>query len=346
VTGLHPAVAVAIAVGLVALSAFFVAVEFALVAARRYRLEEAAEKSVAARAALRSARDISLLLAGSQLGITLCTLGLGAVAKPAVHDLLLPVFTAWGLPAVTADVVAFVVALVVVTFVHLVIGEMAPKSWAIAHPERSAILLALPMRAFMAVTRPLLVALNALANACLRRVGVEPVDELAASHNPDDLRELVNHSAETGTLDRERHDRLVTALDLDTATLGSLVRPHPVSAVGADAGADEIREISRRTGHLRLVVRDGEQLVGVVHVRDTLAAQAQTRARSLMRPVLTLSADEPAYAALRTMRERRTHLTLVRDGSEVVGLLTMQDLRDRLLPEPAPGAAAGARASV
>ena len=180
-TGLSPAVAVAVAVGLVALSAFFVAVEFALVAARRYRLEEAAETSAAARAALRSARELSLLLAGSQLGITLCTLGLGAVAKPAVHDLFLPVFTAWGLPAVTADVVAFVVALVVVTFVHLVIGEMAPKSWAIAHPERSAILLALPMRAFMAVTRPLLVALNALANVCLRRVGVEPVCAPASS---------------------------------------------------------------------------------------------------------------------------------------------------------------------
>jgi CBS domain containing-hemolysin-like protein len=340
-TGLHPAVAVAIAVGLVALSAFFVAVEFALVAARRYRLEEAAETSVAARAALRSARDISLLLAGSQLGITLCTLGLGAVAKPAVHDLLLPVFAGWGLPEATADVVAFVVALVVVTFVHLVIGEMAPKSWAIAHPERSAILLALPMRAFMALTRPLLVALNALANACLRRVGVEPVDELAAGHNPDDLRELVAHSAETGTLDRERHDRLVTALELDTATLGSLVRPHPVSTVTADAGADEIREITRHTGHLRLVVRDDEQLVGVVHVRDALAAPADTRARSLMRPVLTLPADEPAYAALRTMRERRSHLALVRDGSELVGLLTMQDLLDRLLPEPA-GAAASA----
>jgi CBS domain containing-hemolysin-like protein len=334
-TGLHPVVAIAVAIGLVALSAFFVAVEFALVAARRYRLEEAAETSVAARAALRSARDLSLLLAGSQLGITLCTLGLGAVAKPAVHDLLLPLFAGWGLPEVTADVVAFIVALVVVTFVHLVIGEMAPKSWAIAHPERSAILLALPMRAFMAVTRPLLVALNALANACLRRVGVEPVDELAASHNPDDLRELVEHSAQTGTLDRERHDRLVTALELDTATLGSLVRPHPVSTVAADAGAEEIRAITRRTGHLRLVVRDGEQLVGVVHVRDALAAPAETQARALMRPVLTLPADEPAYAALRTMRERRSHLALVREGGVLVGLLTMQDLLDRLLPEKA-----------
>ena len=125
-----------------------------------------------------------------------------------------------------------------------------------------------------------------------------------------------------------------------------LVRPHTaVSTVAADAGADEIREITRRTGHLRLVVRDGEQLVGVVHVRDALAAPAQAQARSLMRPVLTLPADEPAYAALRTMRERRSHLTLVRDDSELVGLLTLQDLLDRLLPEsgaPASGASASA----
>jgi CBS domain containing-hemolysin-like protein len=328
-TGL-PALAVAIA--LVGSSAFFVAVEFALVAARTHRLEEAARTSAAARAALRSARELSLLLAGSQLGITLCTLGLGAVAKPAVHDLLLPVLTGWGLPEVTADVLAFVLALVAVTFVHLVVGEMAPKSWAIAHPERSAVLLALPMRAFMALTRPLLVALNALANACLRRVGVEPVDELSTSRNPGGLRELVDHSAEAGALDSRRHDRLVTVLDLDTATLGSLVRPAAVSTVDAAADPAQIRDVTRHSGHLRLVVRDGEQLVGVVHVRDALAAPPDARARDLMRPVLTLPADEPAYAALRTMRERRSHLALVREGDRLVGLLTLQDLLDRLLP--------------
>src|SRR5687767_9178141 len=154
--------AIAVSIGLVALSAFFVAVEFALVAARRYRLEEAAATSVSARAALRSAQDLSLLLAGSQLGITLCTLGLGSVGKPAVEELLAPLFG--GLNETLAGVVSFVLSLVVVTFVHLVVGEMAPKSWAIAHPERSATLLALPMRGFMVVTRPLLVALNGIAN--------------------------------------------------------------------------------------------------------------------------------------------------------------------------------------
>ena len=110
-------------------------------------------------------------------------------------------------------------ALIVVTFLHLVVGEMAPKSWAIAHPERSAILLALPMRGVHGLTRPLLVALNGMANWCLRRVGVQPVDEVGAGRNPDDLRELVDHSAKAGALDPERRDQLVTALELDTAPL-------------------------------------------------------------------------------------------------------------------------------
>ncbi|HZG91820.1 MAG TPA: hemolysin family protein [Pseudonocardia sp.] len=333
-TGMSPLVALLIGVGLIALSAFFVAVEFALVAARRYRLEEAAESSASARAALRSARDLSLLLAGSQLGITLCTLGLGAVAKPAVHDVLVPVFASWGLPAATSDVIAFVLALVVVTFLHLVVGEMAPKSWAIAHPERSAILLALPMRAFMAVTRPLLVGLNGIANRCLHRVGVQPVDEVAAGRNPATLRELVDHSAAAGALDHERRDQLMAAMELDTAALRTLVRPHAeVSGVRVDDTVQRVREVARQSGHLRLVVWDGEDAVGVVHVRDTLDVEdPATALTALMRPVLTLSAAEPVHAALTTMRRRRNQFALVRDDAGLVGLVTMQDLLDRLLP--------------
>ncbi len=334
-TGMPPLVALAIAVGLIALSAFFVAVEFSLVAARRYRLEESAENSRAARAALRSSRDLSLLLAGSQLGITLCTLGLGAVAKPAVHDLLMPVLETWGLPAVTADVAAFVLALVVVTFLHLVVGEMAPKSWAIAHPERSAILLALPMRAFLRITRPLLIALNGLANWCLHRVGVEPVDEVAAGRNPETLRELVDHSAEAGTLDQERRDQLLAAMELDTAALRTLVRPHAdISGVTAADRVDRIQDVARRSGHLRLVVWNDTDPVGVVHVRDTLDADPTTTAADIMRPVLTLSANDPVYDALTTMRRRHSQFALVRDHDELLGLVTMQDLLDRLLPAP------------
>lgn len=320
---------------LVALSAFFVAIEFALVAARRYRLEEAAATSASARAALRSARELSMLLAGSQLGITLCTVGLGAVGKPAVEELLHPLFGGLGAP--WATVVSFVLSLVVVTFVHLVVGEMAPKSWAIAHPERSATVLALPMRAFMAVTRPVLVGLNGMANWCLRRVGVEPVDELAAGHNPDDLRQLVEHSATAGALDPDRRNHIVTALELDRTPLREVARPRSeVAGVPATADAAAIRTASRESGHLRLVVSDADgRAVGVVHVRDALAVPAATTARQLMRPIRTLPADLPIHDALSAMQAERNQIALVEAGGEVVGLVTLHDLLDRLLPAAA-----------
>src|SRR5215204_7728957 len=160
-----PWMVVAATVVIVALSGFFVAVEFAALAAKRHRLEAAAPGSRSARAALRNSSELTLLLAGSQLGITAATLALGAISKPAVHHWLTPLFESWGLPMVAADAVGFIMALLVVTFIHLVVGEMAPKSWAIAPPERSATLLASPMRAFMAVFRPLLRLLNLAANA-------------------------------------------------------------------------------------------------------------------------------------------------------------------------------------
>ncbi|MDA8368639.1 MAG: hemolysin family protein [Nocardiopsaceae bacterium] len=330
-SGLSPGVALLISASIIVLSAFFVAIEFALVAARRYRLEEAAETSASARAALKSARDLSLLLAGSQLGITLCTLALGAITKPAVHHLMEPLFQGW-LPSAASTVVSFVVSLVVVTFLHLVVGEMAPKSWAISHPEKSATLLAIPMRAFMWVTRPVLVLLNGMANWCLHRVGVAAVDEVAAGHGPDDLRELVDHSAKAGALDADRRDQLATALEVNSRPLREIVTPRTdLAGVSPAASLEEVKQASRDSGHLRLVVSDGEQPVGVLHVRDALTSAPDTTAADLMRPVLTLEAATPIYAALSIMRESRSHLALVEDGNGLLGLVTLQDMLDRLL---------------
>ncbi|MGH3520784.1 MAG: hemolysin family protein, partial [Haloechinothrix sp.] len=329
---LSPFAAMAISAAIIALSAFFVAIEFALVAARRYRLEEAAETSASARAALKSARELSLLLAGSQLGITLCTLALGAIAKPAVHHMLTPVMEGWGVPETSADVVAFVLSLAVVTFLHLVVGEMAPKSWAIAHPEKSATLLAIPMRMFMWFTRPALVALNGMANWCLHRVGVQPVDEVSAGRTPDDLRHLVQHSANAGALDAQRHGQLATALELHSQPLRQIVRPsEDVVGVAAKAGIEQIQATSRASGHLRLVVWNDERPLGVVHVRDTLTQPPDTTAADLLRPALTLQAGTPIYTALSSMREHRNHLALVEDENKLIGLVTLQDLLKQLL---------------
>jgi CBS domain containing-hemolysin-like protein len=325
--------ALTVSAALIALSAFFVAIEFALVAARRHRLEEAAATSASARAALRSAQDLSLLLAGSQLGITLCTVGLGAIGKPAVEGLLEPLLG--GLGGTGATIVAFLLSLLIMTFLHLVVGEMAPKSWAIAHPERSATLLALPMRGFMVLTRPLLVGLNALANGLLRRFGVEPVSELASGRNREDLRELVEHSTTAGALDEARHDRLVTALELDSAPLRSLARPRAdMAAVASTASAADIRAAARVSGHLRLFVLDASgRPSGFVHVRDALAVPAGTTAADLLRSVPVLDAGLPVHDALLAMRSEGNHLALVTDGSlEVSGFVTLQDLLDRLLP--------------
>lgn len=336
-TGMSTGAALALTALFVALSAFFVAIEFALVAARRNRLEQAAETGVAARAALRSARELSLLLAGSQLGITLCTLALGAISKPAVHETMTPAMEGWGLPAVTADVVAFVLSLIVVTFIHLVVGEMAPKSWAIAHPEKSAILLAIPMRGFMWLTRPLLIGLNGIANWCLRRVGVQPVDEVSAGRGPDALRQLLDHSAKTGALDAQRHDQLATALELNTRPLSAVVRPIQNAAVIPPEGtAEQIKTAARDSGHLRLIVRKDDRTLGVVHVRDALTPPEGTTAAELMRSVLTLPAETPVYAALSTMRDTRNHLALVGTGAEPIGLVTLHDLLDQLLPAENP----------
>lgn len=331
----NPLVVLAVTIGLITLSAFFVAIEFALIAARRHRLEDAARTSRSARVALRSSTELSVLLAGSQLGITACTLALGATTKPAVHYWLTPLLESWGAPLWVADAAGFVLALLVVTFLHLVIGEMAPKSLALAHPERTATILALPMRVFMTLTRPILTALNHAANWCVRRLGVEPVDELGEGQDPDALRHLVEHSAAVGTLDQPHYRSLTRALELEQLTVGDIVsRTAGLSTVDANADAAEIQAQSKLTRHQRILVRGEDQaVVGVVHIRDTLRARDGSTAGDVMRPVLRLTTNTPVYRALQTMRQTRNHLALIVDGDTVVGMITLTDVMQRLLPD-------------
>ncbi|WP_182524210.1 CNNM domain-containing protein [Nocardioides dongkuii] len=338
----NPFLVAVVTVVIIAASAFFVAVEFALMAAKKHRLEDAAATSRSARAALRSSSELTVLLAGSQLGITISVLALGATTKPAVHHWLTPLFEDWGVALWLADVAGFVLALIVVTFLHLVVGEMAPKSWAIAHPERSATLLAIPMRGFMWLTRPLLRALNESANWCLRRVGVDPTDEMGAGQDTAGLRELVEHSANVGALDASYSTQLSGALELETLTLGDLLRATVPTAVPEGARVRDVQAASRRTGHLRILVGPPERPVGVVHVRDTLDEDEAGPIAPLARPVLSLPSTTTVYAALARMRESSNQLAVVTepaDPDRVRGLVTIADLLTRLFPlraEPVP----------
>ncbi len=330
--------------GLLVANAFFVGAEFALVAAKRHRLEQAAASgSRAARAALTGSRELSMMLAGAQLGITLCTLGLGALAKPQVAHLLEPALEAVGLPEQGAYMVAFLLAVALVGFLHLVIGEMVPKSWAISHPEDSALLLALPFRAFTRVARPALVVLNGLANACLRAVGVQPQDELAQAHGPHELRMLLESSREHGTLDQPQHDLLTAMLAIADITVAQVMTPAAdIVTVPTSATAREVEHTSLATGRSRLAVLDPDGTVtGIVHLRDATRATSRAvnggggaTAADLMTAPFALPDHTPVAAAGRALREHRVQLAVVSGhGGVTSGLVALEDLLEELIGE-------------
>jgi CBS domain containing-hemolysin-like protein len=330
--------ALVVSVVLLALNGFFVASEFALVAARRHRLEQAAMGgSRAARAALAAGREVSLMLAGAQLGITLCSLGLGALSEPALVHLLEPAFTALGVPDEAGYVVAFVLALALVAFLHMVVGETAPKSWVITRPERAALLLALPFRAFARAARPALAVLNGLANACLRVVDVAPQDELAQAHGPEELRLLIEDSQRQGLLSGYDQQLLTATLALRSTTIARVMTPAgQIVSVDAGAGADEIERVSRESGRSRLAVESEGQIAGIVHVRDAVRATTggtAATAEALMTPALTLRADRTLVTAVQAMRNHRAQVAVVSDRGATVGLVALEDLLEEVIGE-------------
>ena len=241
-----------------------------------------------------------------------------------------PAFEAWGAPLWVADVAGFVLALIIVTFLHLVVGEMAPKSWAIAHPEKSATMLAIPMRAFMWLTRPLLADSTAPANGACARSASTPVDEVGAGQDPAALRHLVEHSATVGTLDERYHGHLISALELEALTVGDIVRPNArPEQRDTRASAFESRTPRRHRAPAPAGLRQ-RRVDGVVHVRDSLQAQPGDRG-----PPDAPGADprrvDPVYTRCAPMRETRSHLAAVIDDGRVTGMITLNDVLDRLL---------------
>ncbi|HEX6471228.1 MAG TPA: hemolysin family protein [Streptosporangiaceae bacterium] len=328
-------------VALLAGNAFFVASEFALVAARRTRLERASTRgSRAARTAVAAIDELSLMLAGAQLGITMCSLGLGAVTEPAFEHLLDPLLGAVAAPAPVRHAVAFTVALGVVTFLHMVVGEMAPKSWAITHPERSALVLATPFRGFTALSRPLLAALNAATNALLRLARVRPRAASDAHPDPQRLAHLITESRRLGLIDGSDHDLLKRAITIQQATIAHLVVPAAeVTTVPCGATPAEIRRASAATGHTRLPVRGPDGTIsGLVHARDALPHRAsapgpgQPTAAELAFPIPSLSARTGVLAAITTLRHAHAQLAVITaaDGG-FAGIVSLDDLLSDLL---------------
>ncbi|NGN99372.1 HlyC/CorC family transporter [Grimontia sp. S25] len=334
-----PLIVTLVTTALIVLSGFFVIIEFALMGARRHRLEEMAVESASARAALRGMNDLTLMLAGAQLGITFCTFALGAVTKPAVDHWIGPVFASMGMPEWAVDGASFGFALFVVTFLHLVVGEMAPKSWSIAHPEKSALAIGLVARAYVWPLRPLLNWINSIANRLVKASGVEPVESAAVGgQDIDTIRQLVEHSGKVGTLQPSIQKQLSGLIDLSSIPVETLVTEGQVMAhVDKRATVAEVRKVSMETGHMRILVFGNRGLKPlVVHVRDTLLEPTDRPAREIARKAHVLDANTPVYEALARMREASVQLAVVSKGDKMIGVVTLADILKRVLPTSSP----------
>lgn len=336
--------ALGISVVLLALNGFFVAVEFALLASRRARLNQmVSDGNKRAARASHSLGELTVMLAGAQLGITVCSFGLGALAEPAIADGLAEVLHhPVHVPIGVAHAVAFVIALVVVVFVHMVVGEMAPKSWAITHPERSALILITPFRAFTAAVRPLLIALNGIANAFVRLFGIEPKGEVSMALSSAELDVLLQRSREHGTLDMSTHALLTRSLNLSASRAREALTPRSlIASVSHDSDIETIEACARASGRSRILVTDGDldHIVGLLLVRDVLALtddeRATARAGDLVRPVTRHSQDDTIdQILLATRADRHQLVVIVDEQGSTAGILTIQDIVDQLLVDP------------
>lgn len=315
-------------------NALFVASEFALIAARATKIEPMTATSWRARWALRAMNDIPLMIAGAQLGITVCSLGLGAIAEPALAHLLEAPFDALGLPEAARHPVAFVLALGLVVFAHTVIGEMVPKNLTLADPLRTVLWLGPPMLAFCRTTRPLLLALKWAAKQVLRIWDVEAVDAVKSVYTADELANLVSQARAEGLLEPEDHARISGALALLRRTAGDVVRPlSKVTTVPEDISPASLEVLAGLTGRSRFPVfeRASPWPLGFVHVKDVIgvtgAARNRAIDRSLVRPFATVPADRKLADLLVAMQRERQHIVLVSDGGRApVGVLTLHDV--------------------
>lgn len=328
------------AVLLLVANGFFVAIEFALVATRRDRLEQHARDGDArAKAAIASVRELSFMLSSAQLGITLASLGLGYVAEPAVAKAIeIPLGWA-GLPEGAVHPIALVIALTIVVFLHMVVGEMIPKNVAIAEPDRTALWLALPMRGFTFVFRPIIAVLNAMANAGQRLLGVEPRDEIVNLATGDELAGMLTASRKEGLLDEVEHRLMTGALGFPARAVGAVMVPRSdVVAVRAGTAVEVVENAVVESGQSRLPVyeRSLDEIIGYVHVKDLLGLPPQARTRplprSVVREMLSVSADEPLQRLLLTMKSARLHVAVVvGPDRRTAGIVTLEDLLEALV---------------
>ncbi|CAA9536520.1 MAG: Magnesium and cobalt efflux protein CorC [uncultured Thermomicrobiales bacterium] len=341
---------------LVVLNGFFVATEFALVSVRRTRMQQlAADGNRRAAAVLDRLDNLDTYIAATQLGITMASLGLGWLGEPAIARLIEPLFASLAfIPEATRNAaehtVAFAVAFSIITTLHIVIGELAPKSLALQRPDQTSLATAGPIHLFLLLFKPVIHALNAVGNAVVRLVGVEPAAGHSLVQSADELRLAVDASRAAGLVEEAAQDLVDRAFLFTDLTARQVMVPRTtMTAVPLDAGLDGILETATESGHSRLPVYAGDidHIVGVVNVNRLLPrlraerlalARGETLPlfdiREVMGEVLAVPELAPAVNLLERLRDTHTPLAIVIDEfGGTAGLVTLVDLVESLVGE-------------
>jgi CBS domain containing-hemolysin-like protein len=315
-------------------NAFFVGAEFTLISSRRDRLEALQNLgNTRAKIVINASKNVSLMLAGAQLGITICSLLLGRLGEPAIAHRLSGFFSLFGVPEVLLHAISFAIALTFITILHVLIGEMVPKNLAIAEPERLALWLVPALAGWVKVVNPFIWLLNFIANASLRLFMVEPKGELETAYTSAELAELLGESRREGLLEKSEHERLSQTLSSAQKTVADVLLPNDqLTTLPSNPTVGDVERAVSSTGFSRFPVRsEGGELIGYIHVKDVLDqandAPSATVPKEKRRNLTELRADARLGDALSAMQKEGSHLARAVDGEgKAVGVVALEDL--------------------
>jgi CBS domain containing-hemolysin-like protein len=325
---------------LLAINAFFVAAEFALVKAKQVRLAQLSEQSRTGRMAFHIHQHIEPYLAACQLGITMASLGLGWVGEPFVAALIQPLFIALGLPEEVMHTAAFLIGFVLFSALHIVIGEQVPKNLAIREPEPVALWVAWPLRGFFVLVYPFSRLLDLASAGILKSMGVKPASHLEV-FTDEEIKGIIDQSRASGEIGNQKADMLTNLFELEHRNARELMTPRgDVDVLDVQYPTEQLLHIIMDTQHSRFpVVEGGFELVhGVVLVKDLYRAllsgdqQPWGHLRDFCRPALMLPDSLNATQLFEQMRGEQAHMGLVVDEyGEVIGLITLEDVLEELV---------------
>jgi putative hemolysin len=326
---------------LVVLNGLFVAAEFALVSVRKTRMEMLQEKGVAAaRSVLIAIEDLDDAIAATQLGITLASIGLGFVGEPALARLIEPLFAGLGetWSWVTAHGVAVAIAFSLITFLHVVFGELIPKTVALQIPDRVAMWLAKPLLIFGWATRPLIATMNGTGNGLLRLAGFKPAGGEAMVHSVEELLLLIEDQEEAGILDADQAELVENVFRMTNKKVSDCMVPREkMAALELHTSPEKVLEAARTGAHTRMPVYEGEldNIVGIVNTKDLFylfSLQGVVVLQDALYPALFLPADETVGSALRLFKKAKRPMALVRDDQgRILGLITLEDVLEEIV---------------